>query len=296
MALLAVSKESPVLYTLCGKLVAVVFRGQLVNHGRLLQLDWRRRRRQHVHRRHLGHLGGIVSVVGPLRRVRRRQRAVGHVVSLVGRRLILIFAQIDGLLLVGGGGSGSSLLATSSEDEEDGETGNGNDSEADADTDAGLCSGGQARGFLASGVAGGLVGDRVNGDDGGVAPVAAGSAICLDEAAAGDVVDPSLAGLEVESGGHSGVSLVSLGPGRAGLVGEQLPGKVDVGGLVQQLVGSNVEDAAGKSAVNGHAHAAGGTVPGREGEVGRDAGVDGDLGGVCLVGGGVFEGIRESSC
>lgn len=295
LALLAVSKESPVLHTLCGKLIAVVFRGQLVNHRRLLQLHWRRRRRQHVHRRHLGHLGGIVGVVWPLRRVRRRHGAVGHVVSLVGRRLI--FAQVDGLLLVGGGSSGGSLLTASSvEEEEEGKTGNGNDSEADADTDAGLCSVGQARGLLAGGVAGGFVVDRVDGDDGGIAPVAAGSAVCLDEAAAGDVVDPGLAGLEVERRGHGGVWLIGLGPGLAGLVGEQLPRKVDVGGLVQQPVGSDVEDAAGKSAVDGHAHAAGGAVPGRQGEVGLDTGVDCDLGGVCFVGGGVFEGIRESSC
>lgn len=208
----------------------------------------------------------------------------------------MIFAQVDGLLFIGGGGSSSSSLASSSEAEEDGEAGNGNNSETDANTNTGLCSGGQTRGFLATGIAGGFVVDRVDGDDGGVAPVAAGSAVGLDEAAAGDVVNPGLAGLEVEGRGHSGVCIISLGPGLAGLVGEHLPRKVDVGGLVQQLVGSDVEDAAGKGAVNGHAHAAGRAVPGREGEVGRDARVDCDLGGVGFVGGGVSEGIRESCC
>lgn len=294
MALLAIPKESPVLHALCGKLVAVVFRGQLVDHRRLLQLDWRRRRGQHVHRRHLSHLGGIVGIVGPLRRVGRRHRAIGHVVSLFRGRLI--FAHVDGLLLVGGSSSSSGSLAASSEAEEGGETGNSNDSDTDSDAHAGLCSGGQARRLLAGGIADGFVGDRVDGDDGGVAPVAAGAAVGLDEAAARDVVDPGLAGLEVESRGHGGVCLICLGPGLAGLVGVEFPRKVDVGDFVQQLVGSDVEDAAGIGAVDGYAHAAGRAVPGGEGEVGGDAGVDFDFGGVGFVGGGVFEGIGEGCC
>lgn len=265
-----------------------------MNHRRLLQLDWRRRRRQHIHRRHGGHLGGIVGVVRRLRRVSRRPRAIGHVVSLVGRRLI--FAQVDGLLFIGDGSGSSSSLAASSKEEEDGETGDDNNTNADADTDAGLCSGGQAGGFLASGTTSSFVVDGDDGDDGGIIPVAAGSSVCLDEAAAGDVVDPGLACLEVVSGGHIGVCCICLGPGLAGLVREQLPLEVDVGGFVQQLVGSDIEDAASEGAVNGHAHAGGRAVPGREGEVGLDLGVEFDLGGISYVCGGVCESIRESCC
>lgn len=244
-------------------------------------------------RRHGGHLCGIVGVVWPLRRVRRSQRAIGHVASLVRRSLI--FTQVDGLLLFGGSSSSSSLAAASKE-EEDGKTDNGNGSDADADANSGLCSGGQAGRFLAGGVAGGFVGDGVYGDDGGVAPVAVGSAICLDEFAAGDVVDPGLAGLHVVSDGHIVVCGISLGPGLAGLVGEQLPLEVDVGDFVQQPVGSDVEDAASEGAVDGNAHGGGVAVPCREGEVGLDARVDFDLGGGSFVCGGVFEGFGQGCC